>query len=218
MPDPITALVVGGSTLLSGAQQSKSAGQAADAQGQAADKGIAEQRTQFEAMRALLQPYTQAGAGALQGQQNLIGLGGADAQSQAIQGLAGGPEMQAMQQQGENAILQSASATGGLRGGNIQGALAQFRPQMLSQLINQQFSRLGGIASLGQNAAAGVGNAGMGMAANVGNLYGQQGAAAAGQYLGEGRAIGGALNMPSQILGMQYGMQQPGTVKLGLGF
>ena len=214
MPDPITGLIVGGSTLLSGAMQSKAAGQAADAQGQAAQQGIAEQRAQFAAMQALLQPYVTAGTGALQSQGNLIGLGGAGAQSQAIQGLAGGAEMQALQQQGENALLQNASATGGLRGGNIQGALAQFRPQMLSQLINQQYNRLGGIAQMGQASAAGVGNAGMGMASNVGNLYGQQGAAAAGQYLGEGRAIGGVLNMPAQFLGMQAGMGKP----MGFGF
>lgn len=214
MPDPVTGLIVGGGTLLNSAVQSNAAGKAADAQGQAADQGIAEQRAQFQAMQALLQPYVTAGTGALQSQQNLIGLGGAGAQTQAIQGLAGGPEMQAMQQQGENALLQNASATGGLRGGNIQGALAQFRPQMLNQLINQQYSRLGGITSMGQSSAAGVGNAGMGMASNVGNLYGQQGAAAAGQYLGEGRAIGGALNMPAQFLGMQYGMGKP----TGFGF
>ncbi len=214
MPDPVSGLIAGGGALLGSIGSSNAAGKAADAQGDAAGKAIAEQRAQFEAIQALLKPYVTAGTGALQGQQNLIGLGGADAQTKAIQGLAGGPEMQSMVQQGENAILQNASATGGLRGGNTQGALAQFRPQMLNQLINQQFSRLGGITSIGQNAAAGVGNAGMGMAANVSNLYGQQGAAAAGQYLAEGKAIGGILNMPAQFLGMQAGMGKP----MGFGF
>lgn len=230
MPDPITALVVGGTQVVSGAMQSNAAGKAADAQGEAADKGIAEQQRQFDAMRQLLQPYVQSGNAALGQlapyqqagqqafgqQQNLIGMGGADAQRQAIEGISSSPQFQALAQQGENAMLQNASATGGLRGGNIQGALAQFRPQMLQQLIDQQYSRLGGIAgaglgvtqnlaSMGQNAAAGVGQAGMNTGNNIAGLYGQQGAAAAGQYLGEGKAMSGILNMPSQFLGMQAG-------------
>jgi hypothetical protein len=56
---------------------------------------------------------------------------------------------------------QTPRATGGLRGGNVQAALGQFQPQLLAQLIDQQYSRLGGLTSIGQNAAAGVGNAGM---------------------------------------------------------
>ncbi|WP_449405980.1 hypothetical protein [Massilia phosphatilytica] len=36
------------------------------------------------------------------------------------------PRFQALQQQGNDAILANASATGGLRGGNVQGALGQF--------------------------------------------------------------------------------------------
>ena len=105
-----------------------------------------------------------------------------------------------MQQQGENRILQNASATGGLRGGNTQAALAQFSPQLLSQLIDQQYSRLGGLTSVGQNAAAGTGNAGMFAGKNVSDLLQQGGAAQAGGYLNAGRAqqnlfgsLGGAL-------------------------
>jgi hypothetical protein len=61
--------------------------------------------------------------------------------------------MQALVSQGEEALLQNAAATGGLRGGNLQGALAQFRPQMLSNLITQQYNQLGGIGALGAQGA-----------------------------------------------------------------
>ena len=97
-----------------------------------------------------------------------------------------------MQQQGNNAILANASATGGLRGGNTQAALAQFSPQLLSQLIQQQFGNLGGLTSVGQNAAAGVGNAGMQTGNSITNLLQQQGAAQAGAALAGGRASMGA--------------------------
>jgi hypothetical protein len=172
----------------------ESVGEASQAQQQAAQGGIDEQRRQFDAIQKLLQPYSEAGAGALAQQQALLGLGTPGSQQQAITALQGSPQFQALQQQGENAILQNASATGGLRGGNVQGALAQFRPALLSNLIDQQYSRLGGLTAIGQNAAAGVGNAGMQTGANVANLLGRQGQAEAGGILGQQSALTGGIN------------------------
>jgi hypothetical protein len=119
-------------------------------------------------------------------------------------------------QQGEEALLQRASATGGLRGGNIQGALAQFRPALLNQAIEQQYGRLGGMTSLGQQSAAGVGTAGMQTGTNVANLLAQQGAARAGGELGEAKAFSGLFNLPAQVLGFQYGAG--GKAGMGFGF
>jgi hypothetical protein len=124
----------------------------------------------------------------------LLGLGAPGAQQQAIAALQASPQFQALQQQGENAILQNASATGGLRGGNVQAALAQFRPALLSSLIEQQYGRLGGLTAIGQNAAAGVGNAGMSTGANVATLLGRQGQAQSGGILGQQGALTGGIN------------------------
>ena len=199
-----TAVVVSaGATYLASRSASKAAGKAADAQSRSADAQIAESQRQFDSIQELLKPYTQAGIGALTGQQNFLGLNGADAQQQAISALENSPTMQAMTQQGENAILQNASATGGLRGGNTQGALAQFRPQLLNQLIQQQYSNLGGLVSVGQNAAAGVGNAGQNSSNQIINALGQQGAAQAGSALAQGQANanmwGGIANTASML-------------------
>jgi hypothetical protein len=206
MPDPVTGLVVGGASLVSGGIQSNAAKKAANAQTAAAEAGIDEQRAQFEVVQQLLQPYVQAGTGALGAYQNLAGLGAPGAQQSAIASLSNSPEMQAMIQQGENAMLQNASATGGLRGGNMQAAMAQFRPQLLADQINQQFSRLGGLASIGQNAAAGVGNAGMNTGSAVSGLLAQQGAAQAGGRLAQGAAWGNAIGGIGQAVGMYGGM------------
>lgn len=194
------ATVVGG--YMASSSASDAASSAAQAQGQASDKSIAESQRQFNAIQELLKPYTSAGTSALSGQQALLGLSGADEQQKAIAGIAGGPQMQAMTQQGENAILQNASATGGLRGGNTQAALAQFRPQLLNQLIQQQYGNLGGLTSIGQNAAAGVGNAGQNSSNQIINALQQQGAAQAGSALAQGQAqssmwnnIGGTASM-----------------------
>lgn len=187
---------------ITGAKQAGEAAERAGAtQAAAAQQGIEEQRRQFDKFVELMAPYVTAGTGALGGQQALIGLGGAGAQRQAIAGLESSPQFQALTQQGEQAILQNAAATGGLRGGNVQAALAQFRPQVLSDLINQQYARLGGLSTLGQNAAAGQAAAGQTLGANVSGLFGQQGAATAGGQLAQGAVPGQTFGQLLQIGG-----------------
>ena len=230
MPDPVTGLVVGGTQLLGGFMQSRSASQASRAQQQSAEAGIEEQRRQFDAVQEILRPYVQAGttaigglqpfaaAGepALQQQQALIGQLGPEAQRAAIAAIEQGAGFQSQVRLGEEAILQAASATGGLRGGNIQAALGQFRPQMLQREIDLQYGRLGGLTSLGQTvtqniaqlgqaAAGGTASAGLQTGARVAGLEGQIGAAQAGANLASGQALSGVFNLPAQILGAQYG-------------
>lgn len=224
MPDPITALTVGGGLI--GSQMTSSATRSAsETQAGAAQAGIDEQRRRNEAVQQLLAPYVQAGGGALgayapyqaagagalptlqqyaqagapalEQQQALLGLRGPEAERAAIQRISGGEQFKALAQQGEESLLQRASATGGLRGGNIQGALAQFRPALLSNLIEKQFGQFGGLAAtggtvaqnlatagmgatgelarIGQASAAGVGSAGTAAGTNIGNIYGTQG-------------------------------------------
>jgi len=203
MPWGYAAAAVGG--LLAANSQKNAAESAASAQTQSAQAGIDEQRRQFDAIQKLLSPYVSAGTGAIGAQQNLIGLGGPQAQQQAIGALQTSPQFQALQQQGTNAILQNASATGGLRGGNTQAALAQFQPQLLSQLIQQQYENLGGISRLGQSSAAGVGNAGLQTGTNVANLLGQQGQAQAGSALAAGRANSQLINSLTGAFGQYFG-------------
>lgn len=213
MPDPVTMAVVGGTQLVSGymgaKEQRRAAGEAAGAQVEAARLGTEEQRRQFERIQELLQPYTEAGAGALGGQQALLGLAGPEAQQQAIAGLEGSPIFEALTRQGEEAILQRASATGGLRGGDVQGALAQYRPAMLKQLIESQYSKLGGMAGMGQASAAGVGAAGQATGANIANLLAQAGQAQAGQAIAGGQARASMYGDIGQLIGTGatlYGM------------
>lgn len=201
----IGAAAVVGSAVI----QSNAAKKAAGQQSAAAQQGIDEQRRQFDALQVLLKPFVTTGTSAFGQQAALIGLGGADEQQRAIGAIQQGPEFTALAQQGENAILQNAAATGGLRGGNVQGALAQFRPQLLSSLIEQQYTRLGGLATAGQNAAVGVGNAGMTTGANIGNLLATQGSAQSGATLASANAWGNALGSFGGLLGKAVGYQQP---------
>lgn len=198
MPNPVLAVtgISAGASLLGQSSANRAASSAQASQERAAARGIAEQRRQFEASRAMLAPFVQGGTDAFAQQGILAGLGTPEEQQAAIAAIEAGPQFGAMVQQGENAILQNAAATGGLRGGNTQGALAQFRPAVLSQLIDQQYSRLGGLATIGQNSAAMTGAQGMQLGQNVSGLYGQQGAAQAG------RALAGGANAQAALSGI----------------
>lgn len=158
----------------------------------------------------ILQSFAQTGSDALAGQRDLIGLGGADAQRAAIEGLRGTPEYELLVREGEEALLQNAAATGGVRGGRTTDALMEYRPQVLTDLINRQYSRLGGlagqggtiasqlgsqgqsafsnIAGLGQASAAGQASRALSTGANIANLSANQGAALAGGTLGAANA------------------------------
>lgn len=151
-------------------------------------------------------PYVEAGTSALGGMRDIAGLGGTDAQNRAIDAIAMSPEMAARTKAGEDAILANASATGGLRGGNVQGALSQYRPQVLADLISQQYARLGGIAQMGQASATGVGAGALQTGQGVAGMLQQQGAAQAGGILANGQALQSIPNAFMNALGMYAGL------------
>jgi hypothetical protein len=200
----IGSAVVGG--VLSSNAQKSAAKTASRAQQQAADQSIAEQRRQFDAVQQLMAPYVQSGTTALSRYNALTGLSGEEAQQSMIQQISSGAEYGALVRAGEEGILQSASATGGLRGGNTQSALARFRPEILSSLIRDEYSRLGNMASMGQNAAAGLGNAGMQLGQNISNQYGQIGQAQAGAALARGQATANMWGNIAGSVGLAAGM------------
>jgi hypothetical protein len=196
------AIALGVGALGSAAIGASSASKAGKIQARAADAGAAEQRAAREEMRRLLQPYVAAGGPALEAQMGALGLAGPEAQQAYVAQQEQSPAFQALARQQEEAILQNASATGGLRGGNVQGALAQFRPALLNQFLTQQYDRLGGMTALGQQSAAGVGTAGMQSATSIAGLLGEAGAARAGSALGVGQALSGPFNLLSTLGGM----------------
>jgi len=252
-----TSLGVAGTALLGGAAAAGIAGsaissskaseaskQAAATQAAAQGNAIEAQNAQFQQIQELLkpyitagktdltQPYIQAGPGALQGMQGLAGLRGNAEQQAAIEQIKQGAQFQELAKQGEQGILQNASATGGLRGGNVQAALGQFRPALLNQLIESQYGKLAGLTSLGstsaenllrlgQASAAGVGAVGQQSAQNIGNLMVGQGAAQAAGIIGAANAqaqgfagISGSINSGIQNYSMMTAANKPAATTL----
>lgn len=209
MPDPVTATVGGllaGVQTLNSINQRKAASKAASAQIKASEKGIEEIQRQFDAMQEILKPYQESGEKSLRAQEAYAGLSSDPmAMAKEIEAAQASPEYKALTQSGEAGILSNASATGGLRGGNVQGALAQFRPEILSKLLNERYARLGGLTQIGQASAVEQASAGMQTGANVANLFGEIGSANAGRALGQGKALTDVLSNISGLGGLLAG-------------
>jgi hypothetical protein len=199
-------VAVGAGTLiggyLSGEATKSAAKSAAGAQTGFAQMGIEETRRQFDEIQKMLMPYANAGQSSIAAQQALLGLAGPEAQATAMEELQKSPAFTALTAQGENAILQSASATGGLRGGNVQGALAQFRPKLLSDVIQQRFQNLQSVTSTGATAASSLGGFGSQASQQIAQLMGQQGSAQAGSALAQGQANAGMGSSIGSLIGM----------------
>lgn len=200
-----SAAVGVGASVMGNRSANRAADRAADAQTASSQMGVEENRRQFDFMQELMKPYVQSGNTAMQQQMKMLGLGagGMAGQKASIDQLQNSPFFQAQLGQGNNAILQNAAATGGLRGGNVQGALAQFAPQLLQQTYQNQLTNVGQLATQGQNAAAGVGAQGVAMGNQNAQLFGNIGQAQAGAALARGQ---NQQNMIGSISGIMGGL------------
>lgn len=207
----MAALVGAGASILGGITGGKGAEKAAKAQAAAQQASLAEQQRQFNITQQNFQPYQQAGTEALGGVQNLTGLNGNDAQQAAIDALKASPGFQSLFKQGSDTILQNASATGGLRGGNTQNSLANFGANTLATTIQQQLANLGGLVSTGAGAT--------GQLAGASQAYSSQ-QAQTQSLLGNANATGAAapyaaLQGVISQLGSQFGSGGSGAKALG---
>ncbi len=167
-------------SLIGGNKAGKSADKAAQLQYDASKLGIAETGRQFDLTRADYAPATALLAPGAQHLGDLVGTNGNDAQMSEIDALKASPLYQSLFNNGQDAMLASASATGGLRGGNFQDASQRFGADTLSSVIAQQLSNYGGLVGIGTGAAGSVGNFGQNAVAQQ-NLLRGQGADALGQ-------------------------------------
>lgn len=213
-------------------RQQSAADNASMVQQQQAQASIDEQRRQFGVSQNNIAPYLQIGTDALNAQRDLLGLNRPyealtsgvgsgmrttsdgsmtptttiNPQQNAIDALQNSPIYQSLLKSGEDALLQNQAATGGIRGGNTQAALAQYRPQMLNELINQQLNRLGGLSAMGQNSAVGAGAAGANLANQISMQNTQIGAAQAGAQIANANAANNRDASYGNILGTVGGL------------
>lgn len=198
-----------------GGNKDDSAKKAAKAQQAMLQQQIAEQRAAYGDAQGLFQPYQEAGFGGLNSYLNLLGQNGNDAQQQAISGIEQTPGYQAQLDAGQRTILQNASATGGLRGGNVQQGLAEFGSGLFGNYYQNMLGQLGALQQQGMNVQTNLANARMGVGGNVGNAYSAMGDAQAQGILGgQGGGFGG---MASGALSGAASGAMMGSVVPGIG-
>jgi hypothetical protein len=218
MPPAIIAAGIGAIGAIGGGLLASSgASSAANAQQQSSAAAIAEQRRQYDLSRSDFAPYRAAGTQALPGIENLLGLNGNAASSTAIDALKASPAYQSLYNNGQEAVLQNASATGGLRGGNTQASLANFGRDTLSQVISDQLARLGGLAGIGQGAVGSSAALGANSANQISGLLQAQGNAAASGALAQGGIWSGVLNNLASSLSTALGPKPAQPVYGGSG-
>ena len=146
--------LIGG--IIGGNKQAKASKEAARLQYDATQAGIAESRRQYDQTREDYQPFRDLGYGALDNFGNLLGINGEANQRAEIDLLKASPLYQSLFDNGQEAMLASASATGGLRGGNFQEASMDFGRDTLNTVIRDQLANYSGAIGIGSGATDAV--------------------------------------------------------------
>ena len=170
---------------ISAADSKKATKKASAAQIAQINNAIGGLNANYDTTAARFDPFIDAGEDALGGLRGLVGLNGADQQKTSIDALKGSPLFQSLFNTGRDSILAAGSATGGLRGGNINDALYDNGRDTLAQVIQQQLANLGGISSQGLSATGGLANLGAANAQSIAGLTTGIGNAQAGSILGQ---------------------------------
>jgi hypothetical protein len=184
---------------------SKAAQRAAGVQAEAGFAGIEEQRRQFDITQGNLQPFQEAGVGALGQQQALLGLSGQEAQQAAFSGLEESAGQRFLRDRQQKALLRNSAAIGGLGGGNVRTALQEQSVGFAQQDIQNQFGRLGQLAGQGQQAVTTGGQLGGQAASNIANLQSNVGAAQASGILAPAQQEAAFTNQLLQLAGAAAG-------------
>ncbi len=123
------------------------------------------------------------------------------------------------QEAGEESILRSAAATGGLRSGNVQDALYDYNTQLQNQALlsayNEQLSGLQGLSGIGSNANTIAGlTSGIGTTLSQGQIAAAQAEQAASQQ-GFGNLLGlGQLGLSAYSSGLFSDRRLKKNIKL----
>lgn len=173
-------------SVIGGGKAKKASRKAEAAQLEYLNKALAEQQRQFDVTRADYEPARNLLAPSVTGLADLVGVNGVEAQQTGMDAIQNSPLLASIIKNGEESVLQNASATGGLRGGDTQRGLADFRADAFASELQAQMQRLAGLTGIGMGATDSVASFGANKANNVANLYGQQGQVRAGGLLTRG--------------------------------
>lgn len=180
------AVAIAGSAVVGGVVSSNASRNASNAQQRGSQNSIAEQQRQYDLTRADFAPFRQ------------VGYDAASRLSQAASGDMSGfyasPDYNFRRTEGDRGIGSSFAARGGAASGNALRALADYNSQLASGEYGNWWNRQAGLLDAGQGGTAQTAQAGQNSANNISAAYQNIGDARASGLLGQGNAIGNALN------------------------
>lgn len=208
MPFLTGAIIAGGASILGGLMSSNGAQDAAQTQANAANNASAQQMAMYNQNVQRLSPWTQAGQVSLGNLTSLLGSTGMNGVlttpfSAALYQQSPGYQWQ--MDQGTQAIMNHASALGGVNSGNTLKALQTYGQGLANQDYyqaanqyanwqNQLYNMNAGVANTGVNAAGMTAGLGANTASQIGsNMMGAGNAISAGQVAGA-NALGNSLS------------------------
>lgn len=160
-------------------------------------------RQDFAAAQEYQAPYREYGQQAAQRQAALTGALGPEAQQQALNEYMNSPALGYLQEQSERALTRNAAALGGLGGGNVRQDLTKLTADLYGQDFQNQFNRLGDIATRGYGAAATSAGLGQNLATGIANL----GGTGAAYQMQAGRDMSGNVGQTTvNLAGTQTGL------------
>jgi hypothetical protein len=202
------ALIVGGTSLVSGYMGSKAAKGAAETQLTGTREASQQQREMFDILNEQNKPYREAGYGALNRINEMLPSLTKPITADDIRNM---PGYQFAVEQGTGGAMQGMNVGGG--GSNVQRAGQKFAidytmGQALPQYMQQQtniYNRLAGIAGLGQTAQAQQSQMGQNTATNLAQLGVAGANAQASGQIGSANAISNAVGSLGNA-GMMYSL------------
>ena len=216
MPDPITAGIMAVASIGSAYIASEGSQQAASTVAQSNQAAIQAQLEMFYANQAMLAPWTEAGADALQQITQLLAAGPGEYEES--------PGYQFQLQEGLNAIQNSAASKGKLLSGQTQKGLVGYAENVASQdyqsWLNNWYKSLNpyySLATMGGSVGSGVGAMGTQTGANIGQNIVGAGEAIGGGQLGSASAWIQGLSGGSNALLDYYMLQNMGLINPGGG-
>lgn len=155
-------------------------------------------------IKSYTSPYITNGGNASNSLATLLGLGGGG-QGEAIESLKNSPLYQSLYHNGMDTVLQGASATGGLRGGNTENSLGHLGVDTLAQAYQSMIDNLSNVAGLGARTGLGAGGLENENARMQGGYDTGRGVAAANMVLGKN---GGSNGQPGSLDGTMQNISQ----------
>ncbi|MEW8053461.1 MAG: tail fiber domain-containing protein [Candidatus Thiodiazotropha endolucinida] len=157
---------------LFGSSGNKAAKRAAEAQVKSTQLGVDELRRQFDVTQGSLQPFIDAGAGAIGDVTSAGTVGGLNERLAAIMG---GSQFGALVDGRGRAVQNQLSSSGLRRSGASLSAAADIPTDLALAIEQALFGRQANLMGSGQNAAAGLGAIGANTSGGIANLFSQMG-------------------------------------------